>query len=407
MSRMPLEGIRIVDFCWVWAGPTCTSLLAMLGAEVIKIETWDKLDPSRRAVMKQGSEPTPPNQSLHFNMLNPNKHDITLNLFKPKAIELVKELVNISDAVANNFSGEVMEKELGLHYENLVKIRPDIILLSMPGFGSSGPWCGYRGYDSTFGALSGLTGLSGYAEGLPSGTRAGAHIDIVNGMTAAFALMLALNHRAETGEGQFVDLAHWEVCNCLMGESFLDFAMNKRNPSRRENRDALMAPHNCYPCQGEDKWVSIAIGSEDEWKSFCQATGHEAWLGDARFAGAAARRQNQEELDAAVAEWTKQFTHLEVAERLQRAGVAAMPAFNHAELLADPHLKERACWIEVEHPEMGRHLQLSPPWKLSGTPAKITSYAPLVGEHNEHVFCELLGMPVEEFATLIGDQVIT
>jgi len=225
-------------------------------------------------------------------------------------------------------------------------------------------------------------------------------------MTAAFALMVALNHRAETGEGQFVDLAHWEVCNCLTGESFLDFAMNARNPSRRENRDEVMAPHNCYPCQGEDKWVSIAIATDEEWKAFCQAMGNPGWTEDGKFSDAFSRWKNQEELDRLVGEWTKQRTHYEVMEILQGVGVAAMPSLNHAELYSDPHLKERGCWVEVEHPEMGKHLQMSPPWKLSATPARITRHAPLVGEHNDYVFCELLGMPVEEFATLLGEQVI-
>jgi len=248
--------------------------------------------------------------------------------------------------------------------------------------------------------------MSGYPDGAPIKSGAGAHIDIINGMTAAAALLIALDHRVRTGEGQFIDLSEWEVPCSLTGEAFLDFSMNRRNPPRRGNRDDVMAPHNCYPCQGEDKWVSIAVATEEEWQAFCGAMGNPEWTERGEFSDAFSRMKNREDLDKLIGEWTKQYTHYEVMNILQKVGVAAIPSFDQAELFSDPHIRERDCWAEVEHPEAGKNVALNPTWKLSETPARITRHAPLVGEHNERIFLELLGIPIEEFAELVGGEVL-
>lgn len=404
-DSLPLAGIRVCDFCWVWAGPTCTRLLSYLGAEVIKIESWDRLDPERSVVPQQGQEAPPPNQNVAFNCLNLNKKGITLNLKHPAAIKLVKEIVKVSDIVTNNFAAGVMER-LGLGFEKLQELRPDIILVSMSGFGATGPLKGYHGYASTFEALSGLTDASGYPGGAPMRSGAGPHMDIVNGFTGAFATMLALNHRKRTGRGQFIDLSEWEVPITFMGDAILDFGMNRRAPSRKGNRDGVRAPHNAYPCKGTDSWVSIAVNSDDEWLALRRGMGDPQWARQERFAAASGRLAGQDELDRLIAEWTRQYTHYEVMQLLQPLGVAAVPSFTYAELLADPHVKERDCFVEIEHPEAGTAVNPNLPWRLSRTPGRITGPSPMVGEHNEQVFCELLGLPVEEFATLVGEQAI-
>lgn len=404
-NRRPLDGIRIVDFCWVMAGPTCTRMLAYLGAEVIKVESWARMDSSRWMVPRYGTDPAPPNQNLGYNIFNLSKRAITLNARHPQGLELVKRIVKVSDAVVNNFAAGTMER-MGLGYEALKECRPDIILLSMSGFGSTGPWSAYHGYQPTFEALSGVQEMSGYHDGPPIRSGAGAHIDIINGLAAAFTLVVALKHRSRTGEGQFADLSEWEVPCALTGEEFLGFSMNGRNPSRKGNRDAVMAPHNCYPCQGEDKWISIAIATEEEWQAFCKAIGSPGWTRQEKFSDAYSRWKNQEEMDRLIGEWTRNHTHYEAMDILQGVGVAAIPSFNQAELLSNLHVKERGCFEEIDHPEMGKHIALGPPWKLSATPAKITRHAPLVGEDNEYVFCDLLGIPTEEFAMLVGEQVI-
>ena len=198
-----------------------------------------------------------------------------------------------------------------------------------------------------------------------------------------------------------MEATYWAVLCALVAGG-----MQAAEAGNQGNRDAVMAPHNCYPCQGEDKWISIAVATEEEWESFCKALGDPSWAKDGRFADAFARWKNQEELDKLITEWTKRHTHYEVMDILQKAGVAAMPSFDQAELTADPHFKERGWFVEVEHPEAGKMLQMSPPLRLSDTPARIPRPAPMVGEHNDYIFCELLGMPVEEFATLVGEQVI-
>lgn len=404
-KRMPLEGVRVIDFCWVWAGPTCTAFLASLGAEVIKVESWLRMDSTRSTVRRYGNEPPPPNQSIMYNTLNPGKQAVTLNTKDPRAKQLIKELVKVSDVVANNFAAGVMDR-MGLGYEDLKKERPDIIVLSMSGFGDSGPAKGYHGYQPTFEALCGLSEMSGYPGGGPVRSGAGAHIDIVNGMAAASATVMALNYRLETGEGQFIDLSEWEVPCALLGEAFVGYSMNGRNPQRMGNHNGIVAPHNCYPCQGFDKWVSIAVYNEKEWQALCRAMGSPAWTRRESFTSMAARLKNEAELDRLIGEWTRRHAHYELMHLLQRAGVAAMPALNHAELIADPHTQERACFEVMEHPEAGPVLVYSVPWKMSETPSYCPRSAPMAGEHNEQVFLELLGLPVEDFANMVGEQVI-
>lgn len=404
-GTMPLAGLRICDFCWAWAGTSGTELLSFLGAEVIKIESWGRMDATRTWVRQYGEEPAPPNQSILFNSLNLGKMGVTINLAQPGGIDLVKQIVQVSDVVTNNFSGGVMER-LGLGYAALQEIRPDIILLCMPGFGCNSPLKDYRGYAPTFEALSGIQEMSGLPGSEPIRSGLPGHMDIINGMTGSFAVLHALNHRLQTGEGQFIDLAQWEVANCLIGEAYLDLALNGRNPSRGGNRDDSMAPHNFYPCKGEDTWVSIAVANDDEWRAMCEAMGNPAWSREARFSDVPGRRCNVAELDRLIGEWTAGRTHYEVMHCLQQVGVAAVPAFDVVDFVTDPHLQARGWLTELEHAEAGKNTWITPPWKLSATPARITRPAPLMGEHNEQVFLELLGMPMERFADLVGRQVI-
>ena len=403
MEEYPLDGVRIVDFTWAWAGPYATLLLAMLGAEVIKVESHRRLDHTRLRSLMTGPMMGGPNQSNVFNDINLNKLSLTLNLTRARAIEIAKRLVKVSDVVIQNMRPGVMER-LGLGYEVLREVRPDIIMLSSSAVGTTGPERTYVGYAPTFAAHSGLAYISGHTDGPPS-TLTGA-IDTRVGTTAAFAILAALNYRQRTGKGQYIDLSSAAAISCLVGDVLMDYTMNRRVRERDGNSDEVMAPHGCYPCRGEDHWVTIAVSGEEEWQAFCNAIGGPDWTDDRMFADAASRRQYQSELDRLVAEWTRQHTDYEVMEVLQSVGIAAMPTFSGGMIPRDPHLKERGILAEVEHPEIGKRMVVGPPWRLSATPARIPRAAPLIGEHNRYVLGEMLGMSRDEIDRLVEEDVV-
>jgi benzylsuccinate CoA-transferase BbsF subunit len=223
---------------------------------------------------------------------------------------------------------------------------------------------------------------------------------------SAFAILAALYERTQSGQGQHIDLSSTEAIGFLVGEAIMDYTMNKKIPFRQGNRHEFMAPHNYYPCRGKNKWVSIAVASEDEWEALCRVMGCPPWAGEKRFSDAQRRWQSQDELDQFIEEWTVNFTYSEITECLQEAGVAASPVYDGEELYTDPHLQARGFSELVEHPIMGKRRVVGPPWKLSDTPAKITGHGPLLGEHNEYILGELLGLSHDEITKLNDDGVL-
>lgn len=400
-QKSALSGVRILDFTAHAAGPQATLLLAYLGAEVIKVESSLYMDTLRReAAQAMGSKRA---GLSWFNPLNANKQSITLNLKTAEGIKIAKKLARISDVAVDNFRAGVMDK-LGLGYSALKEIKPDIIQVSSSSHGANGPESDYSGFAVTMGPLSGLSHLTGYAGGPPTILRHS--MDLRAGTATTFAILAALIHRRHTGKGQFVDLSQREALSCGAAESIMDYTMNNKVRSRNGNRDENMAPHNCYRCQGEDKWISIAISTDEEWQALCQATGHPEWAKIDKFHNQLSRWQNQEELDKLIEGWTSSHTHYEVMEILQNASVAAMPSLSNEELFHNPHLKERETFAQVQHPEEGELLVLAPSWKLSRTPGQVHQAAPLLGQHTEHIFRELLGMSQDDIAVLVKDKVI-
>jgi len=397
-----LSGVRIIDFTRYAAGPQITLLLAHMGAEVIKIETMMDLDHFRRqeAAVVWGSARA---SADCFNSLNANKMSITLNLKTSRGVELAKRLVRICDVVVDNFKAGVMDR-LGLGYPVLREIKPDIIMLSASSHGAIGPESSYIAYAVTMGALSGASEVTGYEGGPPTILRSSA--DLRPGTAAAFAILAALNCRQDTGAGQFIDFSAREAISCGIGELIMDYTMNGRVRTRNGNRDDIMAPHNCYRCKGDDKWVSIAVGNNEEWKALCHAMDKPELATDERFADQFSRWKHQDQLDVLIEEWTIKHTHYEVMDILQKEGVAAVPAFNNEEVFNDPHCKDRECFVSVNHPEEGEMYVVSPPWKFSETPARVTSAAPLLGQHNEYVFGKLLGIPKDEISRLVAEKVL-
>ncbi|MDY6835035.1 MAG: CoA transferase [Chloroflexota bacterium] len=408
-----LNGLRVLDFSQVWAGPLCASSFGAMGAEVIKIESLKHLDftrlvrtvsgdPRHMVISTLAKDTDIVNSSSVFNSCNMSKLGIRLNLSRSEAIDIARRLVKMSDVVIEAFRPGVMDR-LGLGYPSLKEIKPDIIMTSISGMGSEGPEKGYATYASIFSALGGLAYLTGYRDGRPTEIRA--TMDQTVAMTAFFATLAALIHRQQTGEGQHIDLSARETITCLVGDAVMDYAMNRRVQTRKGNADDIMAPHGIYPCKGEDTWISIAIANEGEWEALCDVMGNPDWTRAEKFSDSLSRWHNQEDLDRLIGGWTVKYTDYEVMDILQKANIAAVPTFRADELVNDPHLDHRGGWVNVEHPVLGTLREITFPWRLSVAPPEHHS-SPLLGEHEEYVYGTLLGMSASEIASLQEREII-
>ena len=400
-----LEGVRVIDFSWIVAGPQCTRILADFGADVIKIENDANMD-----YIRASGGADSPNRSPLFNTLNRNKRSLTLNVMHPRGMELLKTLIKKSDVIVENFSSRVLEK-WGLGYEEQKKLNPGIIYCSMSGFGHSGRDRDFVTWGPTAQALSGLT----YMSGLPGEESAGwgfSYMDHTGGFYGAIAIMMALLHRNKTGEGQHLDLSQVEAGIGLTGTSILDYTVNNR-PFRRNgmppgNRapDRQIAPHNTYPCKGEDRWCVIAVTNDSEWDSLVAVLGNPGWASDRQFATMKSRSANQNNLDELISQWTINLTPHEVFDILQEAGVpagAVQTPMERAEV--DPQLKHRGFIAEVEHAELGNTKVESIPMTMSETPWKLNKASPLLGEHSAEIYMDLLGVSPEELGTLYEEGI--
>jgi len=332
---LPLEGIRVVEVTTAWVGPECGMMLSEMGAEVIKIENparpdWWRINPPF-AEGKPGL-----NRSGLFAVLNRGKKSCVLDLKQPDGVEATKRLVRISDIVIENFSPRVMDS-LGLGYSVLKEIKPDLIMISASGYGATGPDKDCVAYGPVLEAYAALSSLIGYPDGPPQGCGF-AISDHIGAISAALAALVALHHRDLTGEGQHVDISEVETLLACMPEAIMEYTMNGRIPLPQGNRDHAMAPHGCYPCQGEDKWVAIAVGSDSEWENLCIVMGKPELVNDERFCDVFSRLENQDELDKIIIEWTSGQTHIDIMKQLQKVNIASGPVYSAEELYKDPHL---------------------------------------------------------------------
>lgn len=403
-TQLPLEGIRVADFTWVWAGPFATMQLAHLGAEVIRIETENRVCVTRRIPPYADGEPGP-NRSGYYNQYNQGKSSISLNLKKAEGMQIAKKLVAASDVVSENFAGGVINK-MGLGYEVLKQLKSDIIMISMAGYGATGPESAYVSYGPAQVPMSGLSSVTGFP-GFPPMHVGFSYGDPNGGLHGAFAVLAALMHRARTGEGQYIDLSQWETSVALLGEGLMAQEMNGEAPPRIGNRDPYMAPHGLFRCQGEDRWVSIVVANEDEWQSLCQAMSQPGLATDTRFATVADRKQNEDELEVLMSAWTEARTDAEVTQTLQAVGVAAFPALTNKEIAEDKHLDERGFFVEYEHPEVGARRHAGVPWVFSETPCQVRQPAPCLGQDTDDVLHDILGYSTDDIARLRADDVLT
>ena len=425
-TKGPLAGIRVLDFTWIRAGPWCTRWLGALGAEVIKVE-WPESPSTRGATNTTVMYTTPDglpinlNTGGHFNDTNANKRSITINTKTERGIDLIRRLVAVSDIVVENFAYGVLER-WGLSYENMKKLRPDIIYLSMSGFGHTGRDREYKTMGPIAQALSGMTHLSGLPGKPPAGW-GWSYLDDTGGMYGAIYALSALHHRNVTGRGQHVDKSQWASGVALNGPVFLDIQVNGRTtiregypPGNRSHwpgtpivnnyRGRTAAPHNAYKTSpgGYNDWCTIACFSNEEWRRLVDVMGCPSWAAHRKFDTLEGRLEYQEEMDHGIEAWTKTLGKYEIMERCQAAGVRSMPVQSSQDKLEnDPQLRYRKMYIEMEHPVLGTWPLQNAPFKMSETPAVNSRSGPLIGQHNREVFEGQLGISHQELVDGLGD----
>ena len=405
-APLPLSGVRIIEPGQVWALPYAISPLAAYGAEVIKVESAVRPDSSRGSPQPDSQVGDQPwNNGGMYHEANRNKLGISLDLNTDRGKELFKELVSVSDVVAQNFPPRVM-RNFGLDYPELRKIKPDIIVLDSTAYGSSGPWENYIGYGSSLQAVTGLTYVTGYED---SGPVQGGILfnDTLGALNATYAILLALAHRERTGEGQWIDLSQYEAGVAHLGEAFMEYEMNGVAPTRRGNSHPDHAPYGLYPCAGDDGWVSITVTSDAEWANFVRAVG-EAWASNRDWETAESRLSQRKSLDEAIGRWTSDKDKHEVMHLLQSGGVACGAVYNTRDIATDEHHADRGFFEISQHPEpVGPRPHSAPLFGLTGVDRPPDRLAPRFGEANRKVFQELLGRTDQEYGELMDQQVIS
>jgi crotonobetainyl-CoA:carnitine CoA-transferase CaiB-like acyl-CoA transferase len=380
-----LEGVRIVDFTWAAAGPYATLLLALLGAEVVKVESSRRPDPARRGFLADYGGT---NRSPNFNELNLNKLSFQVDLTRPVGLDLVRRLIARADVVVDNFRPGVMAR-LGLGPEVLLADHPDLVVASSSGSGSTGPEASSAGLASVFGAAGGLSNQTGYDDGPPS--EIGESTDYRSANALAVAILAALLHRTRTGEGQHVDLSSREVVIASAPDALLAHLVGATWEPRIGNRHREMSPHDVYRCTGVDEWLAVAVRDEDEWAGLCRALAVDDWV--QTYSSPAARRHASELIDRAISAWTATRSKEEAFHLLQDAGVPAAPVMSNADLAGDAHLAARGVFCEVVHPEIGRQRVLAAPWHFSDDVCGVRRHGPLLGGDNRFVLEQLLEIP--------------
>lgn len=387
-----LDGIRVLDLTWVLAGPYCTRILADHGAEVIKVESAGRPDPTRFAPFMHLSrdDTDNPNTSGYFNDVNRNKRSITLDTRSPEGIAVLRDLIASSDVVIENFSSSVMNK-MGLGYDELNTLRPGIVYTSMSGMGHTGPRRDWVSYADIVSASSGLTALTGWSSEDVIGVIYG-HGDIVAGLQAALATLAALEYRERTGRGQHVDLSQLEAMAAHMGTSVAGAAGAGVTAQPIGNGHRTFSPHGVFRCLGADRWCAITVRDVGEWESLCRVIGREDWVGDELLASSDARRAREKDICDAIEKWTRVRPTAIVEEALSRVGVPAGAVQDGRDLVEnDVHLRDREFFVAAEHPVAGTFLHEGVPIRMSASPGGVRTAAPVLGADTDSVLSNILG----------------
>ncbi len=421
--RLPFDGIRVCDFTWFAAGPIATKMLADYGAEVIKLESMTRFDRLRFVQPVPDDKAGNLNCGGFFNNFNSSKLSMALNLTHPKAVEIATKLILASDIVVENFSPRVMER-LGLTYERFAQLKPELIWVDQPMQGLSGPHKYYAGYGALITPLGGLAHLTGFPHRPPIGTGTNYTDYVINCGHLFISIVVALRHRQRTGRGQHIVMSQLESAVSILETAILDYTVNKRAHSRNGNRLPYAAPHGAYRCRGEeracvylsaqgptpgkkdDRWCVIAVFDDEQWGAFCRAIGDPPWAKDPKFATLMGRKENEDELDRLVEEWTRERSPEEVMMLMQQAGVPAGVVQDAEDTLVnDPHIRARGYYVYLDHPEAGHTAYDGFAFKLSATPGQLRRPGPRLGEHTDFVCKEILGMSEEEVNQCFVDGV--
>jgi crotonobetainyl-CoA:carnitine CoA-transferase CaiB-like acyl-CoA transferase len=406
MAPLPLEGIRVVDLTVVWAGPFAAALLSDLGAEVIRVETLQRVDmitriPGDARMMLERAadmdlDANPWNLSTNWNTVGRNRRCMTVDLTREEGLEVFYRLIAKSDVFIENNAPSTVEK-LKIDYPTLKRHNPRLVMASMSAFGSYGPYRDYRAYGANIEAVVGYLLLRGYPAGEEFVNSSGGFSDACGGALAAMAVLSALEYRRRTDEGQYLDMAQSEGVAQTLSQAMMDYSMNGRSRRSTGNRDPERVPQGAYRCVGEDRWIALSCGTDEEFRALCELIGRPEYADDPRFAREL-RYAEHDKLDADITAWTGVHEQYDAFHLLQQAGIAAAPVLDQEQLFADPHLHEREDWLELTHPAAGTHSYLRTPiWHMSETPLPYRNVAPLLGQDNEYVYRELLGFSEEEY----------
>ena len=389
MNRLPLAGVRVADFSWIIAGPTATRHLALMGAEVIKVGSARRPDPSTR-----GSA---------FHVYNQSKKYTALNLSQQRGKELALDLVAQCDVVVENYAAGVFER-LGLGYNVLSKVRPDLVMIASSGTGHTGPDRDYVAYGSLLQHYTGWNSISGYPDSEP--IKGGLWADPWVGMELAMITVAALNHRLETGTGQYVDYSMAEALSASLPEALLDYQMNGNEPVPMGNRDRNFSPHGVYRCAGDDRWIAIETHTAEQWRSLCEAIRRTDLSADSGLDTPEGRKAREDELDRAISDWTSEIDDVEAFHILQRAGVPCGLSLDMGRLHADPQLNEGGYLKPIEYPDGTERVLPTLPWRFEGSPDFHLGPAPELGRDSGYVYSDILGLSDAEVEGLTEERVI-
>ena len=399
----PLGQLKVLDFCWVVAGPMTTSYLAEYGATVVRVESRRRPDVLRTSPPSRVKGKSL-NGSGYYANYNANKYALGLNLSTPKAIDIVKRMVAWADVVSENFTPGTMER-MGLGYEELRKVKPDIIMFSTSMLGRGGPRSKLPGFGAVLSSLSGMTGITGWPDRDPTNPY-GAYTDFIIPRFAVATILSALDYRRRTGIGQHIDLSQLETSLHFIAPLLLDRANNGREGARTGNQHDAAAPHGAFPCQGEDRWVTITCMSDSHWIALRQVLGDPQWMLDERFHTLLGRKHNEDELEAKLADMTRAWDAEELVEALQAAQVPAGLVHTNKGMIEDPQLAYRGHIVYYEKAEIGRHPVQRSEFRLSRAPAARNWPTPFIGEHTRLVCRDILGMTDADIEPLLAEGVL-